>query len=57
MEKFGQIERSLVSRGHGIMGISLIETGNVLMLCLGDEGLNFQVGVESRHVTPFGELG
>uniref|UniRef100_M1DE62 Uncharacterized protein n=1 Tax=Solanum tuberosum TaxID=4113 RepID=M1DE62_SOLTU len=43
--------------GMGLMGLSLIELVFGLILFLGVPGLILEVGVESRHVGQFGELG
>ncbi|KAG5581784.1 hypothetical protein H5410_052411 [Solanum commersonii] len=41
----------------GSMGLGLISWVHIFILFSGDAGLNLEVGVESKHVRPFGELG
>ncbi|KAG5590764.1 hypothetical protein H5410_041278 [Solanum commersonii] len=41
----------------GVLGLGLIKWVHVLILFLRTAGLNLKVGVESRNVGLFGELG
>uniref|UniRef100_M1DJT0 Uncharacterized protein n=1 Tax=Solanum tuberosum TaxID=4113 RepID=M1DJT0_SOLTU len=50
-------EKSEYPGDMDVMGLSLIVRVHALILFSEAAGLNLEVGVESRHVRPFGELG